>query len=79
MAKTKKKQSKAWFVARRGSYLPVSGKGLTIYLLYVAYLVALFAGWYHKGHLTWDFLIAVLPLSVGSAILTQFIASRRAK
>lgn len=78
MAKTKSK-THAWFIARRGSYLPASLIGLIIYLVYVAYIAALLGGWYVDGHRIWYLLVYVIPLSTAAAILTQFVASKHSR
>lgn len=77
MAKTK--SSNAWFVRVRSSYLPANIAGLIIYFLYLAYLLALLADWLRDGHHIWYFLVDVVPLSVGAALVTQYIASKHAK
>lgn len=69
----------AWFVKLRGSYLPCSWEGLTIYFVYLAYLIALPVVWYNQGHDLWRLLTNVLPLAAGAAILTQYVASKNAK
>lgn len=75
----KKNNNKNWFVAVRGSYLPSSTTGMIIYLLYVTYIVAIVVGWYRQGHDYWTLLINVIPLSVGSMLVTQYIASKHSK
>lgn len=74
-----KRNKKAWFKKVRGSYLPSSVTGLTIYLIYTGYVVALFADWYWNGHHVWYLLTAVVPLSVGAALITQYIAAKHAR
>lgn len=69
----------AWFVKTRGSYLPKSWKGQFLYLIYVAYVVLVAAGWWVDGHRIWYLLTAVIPCAAGAAVLMQFIASRHAK
>lgn len=75
----KKNKNNNWFISVRGSYLPSSSKGTIIYLLYVTYVTALFIGWYKNGHDYWDLIIYVIPLSIGSMLLTQYIASKHSK
>lgn len=70
---------RAWFKPIRGSYLPASPIGLIIYTVYIGYTFGLLAGWYVDGHRIWYLLVQVIPLSVGAAILTQFIASRHSR
>lgn len=77
MAKTKSSQK--WFIQVRASYLPASATGLLIYLLYLCYLVALLADWLRDGHHVWYLLVDVIPLSVGAAVLTQYIASKHSR
>jgi hypothetical protein len=72
MAKTKTKQK--WFINVRYSYLPASAMGLLVYMMYMAYLVALVADWLRDGHHVWYLLVNVIPLSVAAAVLTQYIA-----
>lgn len=68
-----------WFRKVRGSYLPASFIGLIIYLLYVAYIVAVGIEWYRIGHDYWTLLTAVIPVVVVAAVIVQVIASRRSK
>lgn len=74
-----KAKNGAWFKKIRGSYLPSSWEGLAIYFVYLAYLLALPLVWYNQGHDFWRLLTNVLPLAVGAALLTQYIASKNAK
>lgn len=76
MADTKNKK---WFTYVRSSYLPASGVGFIIYFTYLSYLVALFVDWTITGHHVRDFLYEVIPLSVGAAFITQYIASKHSK
>lgn len=76
---TKMKNDHAWFTYVRSSYLPANSTGLIIYLIYLGYLLALLADWLRNGHHMWYFLVDVVPLSVGAALVTQYIASRHAK
>ncbi len=71
----KNKKSK-WFIQVRGSYLPNGLIGTSIYLLYVTYLVILMFAWYKESFSLWSLVSFVIPLSVGSAIITQYIASK---
>jgi hypothetical protein len=73
------KHKKAWFVSVRGSYLPSSLTGLVLYLAYAAYIVLLAIGWYADGHRIWYLLVNVIPLAVGAAVLTQYIASKHSE
>ena len=55
MMRFKKPKAKkgAWFVAIRGSYLPVSWQGWLTYIPFTAYLIfALVAGWQHTHSAT---------------------------
>jgi hypothetical protein len=70
---------KAWFVSVRGSYLPASGIGLVIYLLYASYIIAVGIAWYSRGCDVWSLLTITIPLTVGAALVTQYIASRNSK
>lgn len=72
-------KNKTWFIKVRGSYLPKGPTGLTLYAIYVAYVVALLVGWYVDGHRIWYMLVNVIPLTVGAAVLMQYIASKHAK
>lgn len=74
-----KAKKQAWFKKIRGSYLPASQEGFCIYMTYLLYLVAVPTVWYNQGHDLWKLLTTVIPLCVGAALLTQFIASRNAK
>lgn len=74
-----KVKQQAWFRKIRGSYLPRSWEGLAIYFIYLAYLIALPIVWYHQGHDLWKLLTNVLPLAIGAAILTQYIASKNTR
>jgi hypothetical protein len=74
-----KKTKKTWFVSTRKSYLPNSWQGLIIYLLYLAYIIWVPIAWYREGHNLWRLLSEVIPLVVGAALLTQYIASKSAK
>ena len=73
------KSKQAWFVKTRGSYLPSSLMGASIYTLYVLYVVALLGDWAINGHHTWHLLTAVIPLTVGAALVTQYIASKHSR
>jgi hypothetical protein len=75
----KSKNNRAWFIRVRSSYLPISPTGLTIYFIYLAYLLALIADWLRDGHHTWYFLVDVVPLSVAAALVTQYIASKHSR
>ena len=72
-------KNQKWFNPVRSSYLPASAIGFTIYFAYLIYLIALLIGWVIKGHHIWNFLVNVIPLSVGAAIITQYIASKHSK
>jgi hypothetical protein len=74
-----KSRKQAWFKKVRGSYLPNSKEGLVIYFAYLVYLVAVPVVWYGQGHDLWRLLTTVVPLTVGAAVLTQFIASKNYK
>ena len=69
----------AWFRKIRSSYLPTSSIGLLLYFTYFGYLLALMIDWIRDGHHIWYFLVDVVPLSVGAALVTQYIASKHAK
>ena len=69
------KSQTPWFRPVRRSYLPSSWQGLVIYLLYVAYVVALVADWYRLGHHGWTLLVSVIPLVVAALVVTQYVAS----
>lgn len=73
------KSKKAWFVKVRGSYLPSSLIGLVLYLAYAAYIVLLAVGWYVDGHRIWYLLVNVIPLMIGAALVTQYIASKHSR
>jgi len=74
-----KKTKKAWFISKRGSYLPNSWQGLMIYLLYIAYIIWVPIAWYREGHSTWRLLSEVFPLVIGAALLAQYVASKSCK
>ena len=74
-----KNKNKIWFKKIRGSYLPSSTTGLVIYLSYTAYLIALITIWYLENSSVWNLIVFVIPLSVGAALLTQYIASKHSK
>jgi hypothetical protein len=65
-----------WFIRKRGSYLPSSGKGYVLYLLYVAYDVVLVIDWYKNSRTLWHLLTNVIPLVIAMAIVMQYLASR---
>lgn len=71
-----KQKAKSWFKPVRGSYLPASPVGLLIYTIYVVYLAALTFGWYVDGHRIWYLITQVIPLSVGAALIAQYIAAK---
>lgn len=75
----KSKSQNRWFISVRSSYLPASPTGLLIYFVYLAYLVALVADWLRDGHHVWYLLVDVVPLSIGAALVTQWIASKHSK
>jgi len=67
---------KPWFVYVRRSYLPASGLGQLIYLVYVIYVFALPVDWYKRGHSLWELLSVVIPLEILAAVFTQYLASK---
>lgn len=69
----------AWFYKIRGSYLPCSWQGLTIYFVYMAYVIALPVAWYLGERNLWSLVTFVVPLWVAAAVFTQYVASRHAK
>lgn len=75
----KSKNNRAWFIRVRSSYLPISPTGFVIYFVYLAYLLALIADWLRDGHHVWYFLVDIVPLSIAAALVTQYVASKRAK
>lgn len=76
----KKHNSKqAWFKYIRGSYLPCSLAGLTIYLTYAVYMVSLSIVWYYEGHKLWSLLVSVIPLSVVAMLIVQYVASKHSR
>jgi hypothetical protein len=74
-----KNNSATWFRKIRGSYLPTSFTGLVIYLIYVAYVIAVAVEWFQKGYDYWTLLTVVLPVVAVAALIVQFIASKRSK
>lgn len=74
----RKSKKGAWFYKIRGSYLPCSWQGLTIYFIYLVYVVALPIAWLWKGHDFWNLLVAVVPLWIGAALIAQYVASKHA-
>ena len=74
-----KNNTSIWFRKVRGSYLPSSFVGLVIYLIYVAYIIAVVVDWYYLGHSGWVFLTTVLPVVVVAALIVQYIASKHSK
>lgn len=79
MKKVRKTKRNAWFVHVRNSYLPATWQGFVIYLLYVAYIIAVPLVWYKNGHDLWRLLTTVVPLLIAMVLLTQFIASKNSK
>ena len=73
------KAKRAWFYKIRGSYLPSSWQGLAVYLVYLAYIVALPVAWLFHGHDVWNLLVVVVPLWIVAALATQYIASKNAR
>ena len=73
------KHTRAWFSKVRGSYLPSSPVGLALYSVYASYMVLLAIGWYVDGHRIWYLLVNVIPLMVGAALVTQYIASKHSR
>jgi hypothetical protein len=71
-----KNRKSSWFKPVRKSYLPSSWQGLTIYFLYVIYIIAVPAVWCKHGHHLWSLLTQVIPLVTAAVILTQYIASK---
>lgn len=71
-----KNTNKTWFVYVRRSYLPASWQGLGLYLLYVAYSIAIAIDWYKRGHTLWELLTEVIPLFLLATLLAQFVASK---
>lgn len=74
-----KAKSRAAFYKIRGSYLPSNPRGLAIYFIYMAYIIALPVAWYRHGHDLFVLLVVVVPLLALAALLTQFIASKNTK
>ncbi len=71
-------KNSAWFIKKRGSYLPANRRGLAMYLTYLAYIVALPVAWFMHGHDLWTLVVVVVPLWVVAAVLVQYIASKHA-
>lgn len=69
-----KSTKNAWFIYRRKSYLPASWQGLVIYLIYAVYIISLAVLWYKRGHHLWILLSTVIPLIIGAAFVTQYVA-----
>jgi len=75
--RTKLKVKKgAWFVAIRGSYLPVSPEGWLTYIPFTAYLVfSLIVGFAYTGN-TLKAILWVFPNWVAAAVVMTWIAKR---
>jgi multidrug efflux pump subunit AcrB len=72
-------KQKEWFIYVRRSYLPSSWQGLVIYMLYVVYVILLIVLWYQKGRQYWTLMTVIIPLIIGAAFITQYIASKNSK
>ena len=75
----KNPNNKAWFISVRRSYLPSSWQGLIVYMVYTIYLILLGILWYQRGHHYWTLMTTIIPLIIGSAFITQYIASKNSK
>jgi hypothetical protein len=75
---TKKKVKKgAWFVATRGSYLPVSWQGWLTYLPFIAYLgYAWFVAFAYTGN-DLKAVLWIVPNWVATAVIMTWIAKQK--
>jgi hypothetical protein len=76
MAKKSKVRKGAWFVAVRGSYLPVSWQGWLTYFPFVAYLLFSWhvAFWYTGT--TPKAVLWIVPNWVAAAVVLTWVAKR---
>ncbi len=66
----------AWFVAIRGSYLPVSWQGWLTYLPFTAYLVfAVVMGWQQSNTVS-KAILFIVPNWVAAAAIMTWVAKR---
>jgi len=78
MAKKSKQKVKkgAWFVAVRGSYLPISPLGWLTYIPFVAYLVySLIVAFAYPGS-NWKAVLWIVPNWVAAAAIMTYVAKR---
>ncbi|MEJ0072615.1 MAG: hypothetical protein WDN27_00775 [Candidatus Saccharibacteria bacterium] len=66
----------AWFVAVRGSYLPVSWQAWALYVPFVAYLAySLIVAFSYTGN-NWKAVLWIVPNWVAAAVVMTWIAKR---
>ncbi len=66
----------AWFVAVRGSYIPVSSQGWLTYIPFVAYLVySLIVAFAYTGN-NWKAVLWIVPNWVAAAVVMTYVAKR---
>lgn len=78
MKRTKlpKHRKGAWFVAVRGSYLPVSWQGWLTYLPFTAYLVFAMIVGTQTTHAVGETILFVVPNWVAATIVMTWLAKR---
>lgn len=72
---TKKAKKGAWFYKVRGSYLPKSWQGISLYLMYVAFVVGVFVYAYGQGDDIWSIVFMVFPQWIAAVVVMHYIAS----
>lgn len=78
MAKKSKQKVKkgAWFVAVRGSYLPISPLGWLTYIPFTAYLIySLIVAFAYTGN-NWKAVLWIVPNWVAAAVIVTWLAKR---
>lgn len=72
--KTNKK--KQWFYKVRGSYLPKTWQGLSIYFIYLAYLIWVLVFVLTNSYKVWPAVFFVVPNWIAACAAVSWVAAR---
>ncbi|HSW80110.1 MAG TPA: hypothetical protein VLG47_05025 [Candidatus Saccharimonadales bacterium] len=75
--KRKSKNTDAWFIKIRGSYLPNSWQGWLTYIPFVGYLVLSFSAIFQLTDSLLVMVYLLVPAWVGAAVVMTWIAQRK--
>ena len=73
----KKKQSIAWFIKVRGSYLPQSWQAWLLYVPFVGFLLTVLLAAVRTQHSVSDMFYMIFPQWVAAAVVLTWIASQK--